>query len=140
MSYRRDALDKDYPSKKYEELLMPQERFFSHGVMGDEYNSLNIDPASREKNVLMERTYLKGWRTFMKRTENILPFVEKMVTETDKNDLNGQFRALGALSACKFSAHDLRDKIITNCKSLLETQEVINLNSAIDGLQGLANC
>jgi hypothetical protein len=68
MSFRRDSLDKDYPSKKYEELLMPQERFFSHGNMGEEYNALNIDPASREKNVLMERTYLKGWKTFMKRT------------------------------------------------------------------------
>jgi hypothetical protein len=33
MSFRRDALDKDYPSKKYEELLMPQERFMSNPAM-----------------------------------------------------------------------------------------------------------
>jgi hypothetical protein len=79
MSFRRDALDKDYPSKKYEELLMPQERFMSNPAMDEEYNSINMDPASREKNVLMERTYLKGWKTFMKRTENILPSIESMV-------------------------------------------------------------
>ena len=89
MSFRRDTLDKDYPSKKYEEFLMPQERFMSNPTMSEEYNSLNMDPANREKNVLMERTYLKGWKTFMKRTENILPYIEKMVTDSDKNDLNG---------------------------------------------------
>ena len=87
--------------------------------MNDEYNSINMDPANREKNVLMERTYLKGWKTFMKRTENILPYIEKMVNDSDRNDLNGQFRALGALSACKFSANVLRDKIISNCTDLL---------------------
>lgn len=71
MSFRRDAVDKDYPSEFYEKLLMPEEEYIDKhsGVMRrDLYNQAQkfFDPY-----VQMERTYLNGWRTFFDRTEDL---------------------------------------------------------------------
>jgi hypothetical protein len=45
----------------------------------------------------------------MKKTENFLPAFADMITNTDKDDIDGQLRGFGGLSACKFSAPHLRD-------------------------------
>jgi len=62
LSFRRDAKDKDYPNKFYEDLLMPEERRAENPGAGQvEQHLLNKYKA---ETVLMERSYLNAWRTF----------------------------------------------------------------------------
>lgn len=68
-SYRRDALDKDYPNKFYEDLVMPEESRMDHyGVsLGEKYNQTYKTPY-----VHMEPCYLNGWTTFAKQSARII--------------------------------------------------------------------
>ena len=68
MSYRRDIIDNDYPTEFYEKICMPEdyelERLRAVDPRGtseaEKYNYTHVQ---------MERTYLNGWQTFVKRTE-----------------------------------------------------------------------
>lgn len=141
LSYRRDAEDKDYPNAKYEEFLMPQERHAGNPGLEGEHHHLFLGTDTRVQTVLMERTYLNGWQVFMKKTADLLPHLADMITSSDKDDINGQLRALGALSVCKFSAHSLRDAVIRNCKDIIQRGETrISIAAVTDGLIGLGGC
>ena len=107
LSYRRDAVDMDYPTEFYEKYLDP-DAFMADMVVVQDANEKSELLKKRPKHVLMERSYLNGWRTFMQHTEDILPKIQRLV-EDDFNDMNGQMAGLRALSACKFEAKELRD-------------------------------
>lgn len=62
LSFRRDAKDKDYPNKHYEELLMPEERRQENKGTG--FVEQNILQKYKTETVLMERSYLNAWRSF----------------------------------------------------------------------------
>ena len=52
--------------------------------------------------------------------------------------------ALRGLSACKFEARKLRDKIVDNANQILESREHLNqrieTQAIVDGLVGLSEC
>ena len=67
-----------------------------------------------------------------------------MITKTHTDDINGQLRGLGALSASKMEAKKLRNAVIKNCLRLMETHGrrlvKVDVEAGIDGLAGLAGC
>ena len=97
---------------------------------------------NRPKHVLMERSYLNGWRAFMKHTEDILPKIQQLVRR-DPSDINGQMAGLRALSACKFAAPSLRDEMVSNAlkaKGGRRSGGKIYTQAIVDGLVGLSEC
>jgi len=104
MSYRRDIADKDYPTEFYEKLLIPEEEWLAKHeevMRRDAYTAYQkfISP-----NVLMERTYLNGWRTFYERSENLPSIMTKLL---DRNDVGREdiYTSLRALNTCCFDAN-----------------------------------
>ena len=81
----------------------------------------------------------------MQKTEDLIPKIEQLI-ERDKDDLNGQMSGLRALSACKFEASNLRDKLVNNAneilvsKEKLASQKRIYTQAIVDGLVGLSEC
>ena len=59
--------------------------------------------------VKMEISYLKAWRTFSKRCEEMVPILHELTYED--TDVSSQLVALRALSAIKRESRQIRDKI-----------------------------
>ena len=118
---------------------MPEERMLANTGLTDEYSAKYLDEDVRSKSVLMERSYLKGWTTFAERVATLKPFLAEMITDTHKDDLNGQLKSLAALSACKLQAPELRDVVIKNCNRMIGAGAAgVHSDTAIDALSGLA--
>ena len=79
LSYRRDAADGDYPTEFYEKYLDPVYGMLNSKDARESASHREALLESRPKYVLMERSYLNGWRTFMQHTEDILPKIELLV-------------------------------------------------------------
>ena len=78
LSQRRDVSDRDYPNKFYEQLLMPDERYYEVDNM-----SKHMGPIARAKAktqyILMEPSYLKAWREFKAESAKLIPHIETLV-------------------------------------------------------------
>ena len=111
MSYRRDIVDRDYPTEFYEKLLMPEEEWLARHEDVMSRGSLKIATHLMEKHVQMERTYLNAWRTFYERTKNIPEVMSELLKREDlgKEDV---YSALRALNVTCFQAKNLRDKLM----------------------------
>ncbi len=131
LSFRRDAKDLDYPNKFYEDLLMPEERRQGNLGISEEEQMMQKFKAN---NVLMERTYLNGWQTFIRHSNSMVGLIGELL-EKNQKDLEGQLIALRALSACKHEAKDLRDKIVSN---LVQNNHKFSQQAIVDGFVGSA--
>ena len=111
MSYRRDIVDRDYPTEFYEKLLSPEEEWLGRHEDVMSRGSLKVATQMMEKHVQMERTHLNAWRTFYDRTKNIPEAMGELLKRDDlgKEDV---YSALRALNVTCFQAKNLRDKLM----------------------------
>lgn len=98
----------------------------------------------------MDRSYLKAWRIFLDKTSNVPKMVEDLL-QTNSTALDC-FSALRALSATRFAAPELREKLVDAAVTKSRergslwhnegdaVQTTIDLQAAIDGIVGLTSC
>lgn len=107
-SQRRCALDKDYPNEYYEKMLMPEE-FQGRNPLADQ--EIKERALRKTPYVMMEQSYLNGWRNFSSESSKIIEKHFKRLIH-EENSCSGLLKGLRALSACKYEARELRDKIV----------------------------
>ena len=137
MSYRRDIVDKDHPTDFYDEIMNPEEKWLSKFEPVMEQSAKMLGQKLQYKYIKMERTYLNGYSTFYKRTENIPQVMEKLLEKKiEAQDIYSAFRAL---NVCKFQAEDLRDKLGSRFDMASKKQDA-DPQALVDGIVGLAGC
>lgn len=82
LSQRRDVADRDYPNEFYEKILGIEEE---RNYYGSDFKSKNREHHVQRKMmkseyVKMEASYLTGWRTFVKRSAQLIPHLEKLTS------------------------------------------------------------
>ena len=127
---RRDVNDKDYPSKFYENLLMPEERRLNNDRASEQEK---LAEKGKSEYILMERSYLKSWRDFVETSSSMVREITNLV-RTNGSDVEGQLHALRGLSACKHEARETREAIISNLRKHLNAKTSTTTEAAIDGL------
>lgn len=137
-SYRRDACDKDYPNKFYEDLVKPEESRMDHR---------DVDPLEKYKQdrktpyVQMEPSYLNAWTNFSTESGKIIDNHFKRLIGDEKS-VDGLLQGLRALSACKYEARRHRDLITRHSLDNLKSKrpQDVSAQAGIDGLMGMAGC
>jgi len=79
LSYRRDIVDRDYPTEFYEQLNLPEEKWLQRTEHAMSEEQKKIGQRMLSTHVKMERTYLNAWQTFMERTEKVPSVIEGML-------------------------------------------------------------
>ena len=76
----------------------------------------------KTNHVLMEQSYLNGWRNFSKESAKIINRnFKKLILQ--ENTIDGLCKGLRALSACKHEARQLRETITKNAVNLFVAGE-----------------
>ena len=89
----------------------------------------------------MERSYLNAWTRFSELTKTMIPKIEMLLAK-NPNDFNGLVSALRGLSACKYEAQDLRNKLVEMANKVVAANDhknqTIYTQALVDGLVGLS--
>lgn len=112
LSFRKDAQDKDFLHKFYEDHVTRD------NIKDEDHELYNQAPNFESYNVKMKQEYLRGFYIFEKEAEKILPRLIKLINKSP-NDTEGLLHALAALSACNHDEPETRLKIFKNLERLM---------------------
>lgn len=114
LSFKRDAEEKDYPTDHYRDHVLEEEVLMRNKNASD--NLRDYIRKYGKKTIQMDRSYLKGWTTFLEKTENMDEKIRKLFyhqRDVEKNlTVLDCFAGLRALSAARYSAKDLRNEMM----------------------------
>lgn len=88
---------------------MPEE-FIGRNPVADQQTK--IESLRKTPYVMMEQSYLNGWRNFADESGKMIKsHFNRLIHE--ESSCSGLLKGLRALSACKYEAREMRDKIVS---------------------------
>lgn len=134
LSFRRDAVDRDYPNEFYEKLLMPEEFRPTESTNMSEAEKHELK--EKHNMVLMERSYLNSWTNFISKAQQLINshFPEMIKQAQSAEEL---LRGLRALVDCRLEALPMRNQICDKLHGAFRQADKVDTNALIDGIYGL---